>query len=96
MAFNLLPLAFRYFNTIISPRVSFLFFLVLFCLLKAKGQGAPIASLIPVLFIHTCMTLLREGACTSSCLMTRITGSLVVCQMPLDLRMIVYITRDTS
>jgi hypothetical protein len=58
------PLCFGSFNAILSPRISFLFLLVFVLLVEGKGQGAPTASLIPA--IHTHVTLLREGACTSS------------------------------
>jgi hypothetical protein len=47
-------LYFGYFNIILSLRISFLFLLVFVLLVVGKGQGTPMASSIPVLFMHIC------------------------------------------
>jgi hypothetical protein len=69
VAFNLLLFAFRYFNTILSSHASFLFLFLLVFVLLVEGKG-------PRYFdgefdscaIYAHVTLLREGACTSSIL----------------------------
>ena len=60
MAFNLLLFAFRYFNAILSLRVSFLFLLVVFLLVEGKGPMCSDGE-FDSCAIHAYVTLLREG-----------------------------------
>ena len=55
------PLCFRSFHVLLFLCSSFLFFLVFVLFIEGRGQGAPTGS-----NIHTDVTLLREGAYTSS------------------------------
>jgi len=67
VVFNLLLFAFRYFNTILSPRVSFLFLLLFVLLIEGKGPRYSDGEFDSCV-IHVHVILLREGACTSSIL----------------------------
>jgi hypothetical protein len=62
MAFNLLLFAFRYFKTILSSRVSFLF---IFLVVEGEGPRC-FDEEFDSCAIHAHVTLLREVACTSS------------------------------
>ncbi len=65
MAFNLLLFTFRYFNTILSPRISFLFLLLFVLFVEGKGPRCSDGEFDScIIYVH--VTLLREGACTSS------------------------------
>jgi hypothetical protein len=65
VAFNLLLFGFGYFNTILSLRVSFLFLLVFLLLKEGKGLSCSDGEFDScAIYVH--MTLLWEGACTSS------------------------------
>jgi hypothetical protein len=65
VAFNLLLFAFRYFNAILSLRVSFLFLLVLVLLVEGKGPRCSDGE-FDSCAIHAHVTLLQEGTCTGS------------------------------
>ena len=65
MVFNSLLFAFRYFNTILSLRVSFLFLLVMVLLVEGKGPRCSYSE-FDSCTIRAHVTLLQEGTCTSS------------------------------
>ena len=65
VAFDLLLFAFGYFNAMLSPRVSFLFLLGFVLLVERKGPRC-FDGEFDSFAIHAHVTLLREGACTSS------------------------------
>ena len=67
MVFNLLLLLFRYFNTILSLRVSFLFLFLLVFVLFVEGEGLRCSDgEVNSCAIHAHVTLLWDGAYTSS------------------------------
>jgi hypothetical protein len=67
VAFNLLLFAFIYFNTILSSLISFLFLFLLVFVLLIEGKGPRCSDgEFDSCAIHAHVTLLLEGACTSS------------------------------
>jgi hypothetical protein len=67
VAFNLLLFAFRYFNAILSPRVSFLLLLPVVFVLPIEGKGPRcFDSEFDSCAIYAHVTLCQEGAGTSS------------------------------
>jgi hypothetical protein len=67
VAFNLLLFAFKYFNTILSSRVSFLFLFLLVFVLHIEGKGPRCSDgEFDSCAIYLHVTLLCKGACTSS------------------------------
>jgi hypothetical protein len=67
VAFNLLLFAFKYFNTILSSRVSFLFLFLLVFVLHIEGKGPRCSDgEFDSCAIYSHVTLLCKGAYTSS------------------------------